>query len=164
MYALDKSQNQGEFQSRSEQGIFTGYSSESKAYRVNLPKSKKTIVSRDVKFLNGSGFDREYDEIYDENDTDDVVITVAGEPEKPDQNQDAEVEAKEPQADLRRPRKRGATVSWEELVPPPKRGRGRPRLQRIVLYCILFDMPWPARGQWANEAEYNKLVVIHQIQ
>ena len=28
----------------------------------------------------------------------------------------------------RRTRKRGATVSWEKLVQPPKRGRGRPRL------------------------------------
>ncbi|RVX01687.1 Retrovirus-related Pol polyprotein from transposon RE1 [Vitis vinifera] len=36
---------------KSEPGIFIGYSSTSKAYRIYLPQNNKIVVSRDVKFL-----------------------------------------------------------------------------------------------------------------
>lgn len=43
-----------------------GYSNDSKAYRVWLPKSRKVVVSRDVKFINESAFDREYREVLEQ--------------------------------------------------------------------------------------------------
>lgn len=60
VFELDKNPQKGKFDSRSKEGIFIEYSNESKAYRVWLPKSRKVIVSRDVKFLNKSAFDHEY--------------------------------------------------------------------------------------------------------
>ena len=36
---------------KSEPGIFIGYRSTSKAYRIYLPQNSKIVVSRDVKFL-----------------------------------------------------------------------------------------------------------------
>ena len=36
---------------KAEVGIFVGYSSQSKTYRVYMPHADKVIVSRDVKFM-----------------------------------------------------------------------------------------------------------------
>jgi len=36
---------------KTELGIFVGYNSNSKAYRINLPQTNKVIVHKDVKFL-----------------------------------------------------------------------------------------------------------------
>ena len=44
-----------------EPGIFIGYSSTSKAYKIYLPQTSKIVVSRDVKFLewgNGAGMSK----------------------------------------------------------------------------------------------------------
>lgn len=66
LFVLDKNPQKGKFYSRSEKGIFVGYSNESKAYRIWLSKSRKVIVSRDVKFVNELAFDREYQEFLEE--------------------------------------------------------------------------------------------------
>lgn len=63
-FVLNKNPQKGKLDSRSEEGIFMGYSNESKAYRVWLPKSRK--LSRDVKFINESAFDHEYQEFLEE--------------------------------------------------------------------------------------------------
>ena len=42
--------------------IFTGYSSESKAYRLYDPINKKIIISRDVEFLENQSWDGSVDE------------------------------------------------------------------------------------------------------
>ncbi|MCI11517.1 copia-type polyprotein [Trifolium medium] len=47
---------------KAEPGIFVGYSSTSKAYRIYLPQSNKVIVSRDVKFLESDSWNWEDDE------------------------------------------------------------------------------------------------------
>lgn len=108
-------QNKGKFESRSEPGIFVGYSQESNAYRIYMPSGKNTIVSRDVKFLSYSGFKREYWEVMDEENAIEIYlinVQAKAEPER------------------RRAPKRGATVSWSELVQPAKRGQGRPTIMR----------------------------------
>lgn len=51
---LDKNPNKGKFDSRAHKGIFVGYSDTSRGYRIWLPKTRKTIIARDVKFLEGS--------------------------------------------------------------------------------------------------------------
>lgn len=118
--------NRGKFDSRSEEGIFVGYDRQSKAYRVHLPRSKQTIASRDVKFMGESAFRHEYKEILDADDSPCDEIEV--ESSKPEEDNEDEEQR---QIDVvRRGRKRGSTVSWEELVQPMKRGRGRPRLIR----------------------------------
>ena len=46
---------------KAEVGIFIGYSSISKAYRIYLPKNKKVIVSIDVKFFESKSWSWEND-------------------------------------------------------------------------------------------------------
>ena len=46
---------------KAEVGIFIGYSSISKAYRIYLPKNNKVIVSRDVKFFKSESWSWEND-------------------------------------------------------------------------------------------------------
>ncbi|CAL5368182.1 unnamed protein product [Camellia sinensis] len=56
---------------KAESGIFVGYSSISKAYRIYLPQSNKVIVSRDVQFFELDNWSWENDkklEIQEEND------------------------------------------------------------------------------------------------
>lgn len=52
VFVTNRTPDRGKLEPRSREGIFIGYSSTSKAYRIWLPEEKKTITSRDVKFLN----------------------------------------------------------------------------------------------------------------
>ncbi|KAL7290151.1 hypothetical protein TKK_0015865 [Trichogramma kaykai] len=54
-HVLNKSPTKGKFDRRGLEGIFLGYSDDSKAFRVWLTKAKKIIASRDVKFSGTSG-------------------------------------------------------------------------------------------------------------
>lgn len=45
-----------------------GYDSNSKAYRVHIPTSRKLVISCDVKFMSEPVFRQEYEEIFDEKD------------------------------------------------------------------------------------------------
>ena len=47
---LDKNPTKGKFDPRGTEGLFMGYSEQSKAYRIWIPSQQKVIVSRDVKF------------------------------------------------------------------------------------------------------------------
>ena len=152
VFVKDKTPNKGKFDSRAIQGIFVGYDTSSKAYRVHIPESRKTVVSRDVKFMSESAFRHEYREILDENDfgSGDIIVDLRKKetneevPQKPKkilravrggarsstvfkQQSKAESMDRIPQ---RTSKKRGATLSWEMLVEPSKRGRGRPKLIR----------------------------------
>ena len=51
VYVLDKKLGKSKLDPRSETGLFLGYSSESKAYRVWLPEQKKVTIARDVRFI-----------------------------------------------------------------------------------------------------------------
>ena len=42
---------QDKLDKKTETGIFVGYNSQSKTYRVYMPHANKVIVSRDVKFM-----------------------------------------------------------------------------------------------------------------
>ena len=46
---------------KTEVGIFIGYSSISKAYRIYLPENNKVIVSKDVKFFESESWSWEND-------------------------------------------------------------------------------------------------------
>lgn len=51
VFCLDKVPDKGKFETRSRKGIFLGYSTNSKGFRVWLPKERKIEITRDVKFL-----------------------------------------------------------------------------------------------------------------
>ena len=69
---MDKRQSKGKFDSRGQEGIFLGYSEESKACRIYLQNKRDTIISRDVKFTSTPGFKREYREIMEDIETGDT--------------------------------------------------------------------------------------------
>lgn len=50
-FVLNKEINQDKFGSRSKEGVFVGYSDESKAYRIWIPNERKIAITRDVKFV-----------------------------------------------------------------------------------------------------------------
>ena len=124
---LDKNPQKGKFDSRSEQRILTGYSTECKAYPVYLPKSRKIVVSIDVKFMSEFGCGHEYKEIFENEDCNNKMDIEMDKQSNAESDHEVVTEKCE---EPRRTRKRGATVSWEELVQPPKCGRGRSRLLR----------------------------------
>ena len=51
VYVSDRTPSLGKLQPRAKKGIFIGYSTESKGFRVWLQNERKIVVSRDVKFL-----------------------------------------------------------------------------------------------------------------
>lgn len=51
VFVSDTTPGKEKFQPRAKEGIFVGYSSESKAYRIWVPAERKIHISRDVKFL-----------------------------------------------------------------------------------------------------------------
>ncbi|KMQ88628.1 retrovirus-related pol polyprotein from transposon tnt 1-94 [Lasius niger] len=51
VFVTDTTPGKGKFQPRAKEGIFVGYSSESKAYRVWIPTERRIHISRDVRFL-----------------------------------------------------------------------------------------------------------------
>lgn len=157
VFVKDKNPNKGKFDSRAIEGIFTGYDTESKAYRVYVQTTKKIIVSRDVKFMTKFGFGREYQEIFDDNCDENVIVDIRhsgnSEEGRSEHEENREEQVEEPRRTLRAvrgtarklraedqqlnaaprekiPKKRTATLSWDRLVGPSKRGRGRPRLVR----------------------------------
>ena len=61
-YAHVSNEQRKKLDNKSVKCIFTGYSSESKAYRLYNPITKKIIISRDVEFLENQSWDRPVDE------------------------------------------------------------------------------------------------------
>lgn len=127
-YYKEKGKPKGKFESRSQLGIFVGYDTQSKAYRIHDPTTRKIIVSRDVKFMNETAFRHEYKEIldeekdnYEDRDTDEEQIRV---------ELNASNETKEDNRKVLRSRRDGNKSNWENLIEPSKRGKGRPRLIR----------------------------------
>lgn len=154
VYYKDKGSQKGKFDSNSKLGIFMGYDVQSKAYRVHDPTTRKIIVTRDVKFMNETAFRNEYKEILDEEesiDSDEILVDLnINDREKKEEDRRTVLRAKRSSHRIQRSaesvcdqdedknrgllrRKRTATVSWEKLVEPSKRGRGRPRLVRTGL-------------------------------
>lgn len=52
VYVMYRSPGKGKLEPKSREGIFVGYSNESKAYKIWIPKERKFEISRDVKFVN----------------------------------------------------------------------------------------------------------------
>lgn len=151
-YYKDKGKPKRKFESRSQLGIFVGYDIQSKAYRIHDPATRKIIVTRDVKFMNETAFRHEYKEILDdEEDTDEEEVRIelnASNANNKRKDYNCKIlKANKNVARSRRSlerihepeedgdsgplyRKRKSTVSWENLIEPSKRGRGRPRLIR----------------------------------
>lgn len=129
---LDRQPGKGKFEARGKEGIFVGYADESKGYRIWSIKDKKVLISRDVKFTNvnkrnegvpdvifpddvleenGDGEERSHQEDY----IDVPLNTVANED---DADREDDPEGSEPEAEE------------NEICEAPRRGRGRPTLQR----------------------------------
>lgn len=53
VFVMNRSSGKGKLEARSRKGIFVGYSSESKAYRIWLPEERRIDTSRDVSFTDG---------------------------------------------------------------------------------------------------------------
>lgn len=143
-YSLINKPNQGKVEPRSRKGIFLGYSENSKAYRVWLPKYKRVEISRDVRFVedinvrtdddpsprNTRANSRSDDEYANGRDVDhdDIIIDMnfRGSDQKnvgrnaidtgEDDRSDGPVE--------------GASETDESEIVPPRRGSGRPRIVR----------------------------------
>ena len=50
VYILDRTSHKGKFEKKTKNGVFLGYSEESKGYRVWIPSEHKVEISRDVEF------------------------------------------------------------------------------------------------------------------
>jgi hypothetical protein len=61
VYCHVPSDKRTKLDSTTTKGIFIGYSETSKAYRVYVPTSKKTVVRRDVRFEEEKSFSKSYD-------------------------------------------------------------------------------------------------------
>jgi transposase InsO family protein len=59
VFRLDRQPNRGKFDSRAKEGVFLGYSEESKGYGVWMPNERKVEITRDVKFLEAVITDRD---------------------------------------------------------------------------------------------------------
>lgn len=114
---LDNRQGKSKLQKKTKEGIFLGYSNESKGYRVWIPETKSLITSRDVKFF-GSSKNGEFEDFFptQESSEDSKQITPHV----------VEVEIFSPTESAK-----PADLSQEnEDETNSKRGRGRPRLRR----------------------------------
>lgn len=88
VFVKDKNPGKGKFESRATPGIFVRYGSQSKADQVHLPESRKSIVSRDVKFMLEPAFLHKYPEILDEPNGGRVRTNVdIKKPRVPEENQ-----------------------------------------------------------------------------
>lgn len=178
-YYKDKGSQKGKFDSSSELGIFMGYDIQSKAYRIHDPKTRKIIVTRDVKFMNETAFRHEYKEILDEEDSinGEMVVDLNMPNENNEEKKKAPLKARRDGGKMRKSfeniyepdeernrgvtlRKRTATVAWERLVEPlKKRGRlvrtgfvERPRLDyRSVNEYIATDTEPESESEESDE-------------
>lgn len=137
VYVLDKSPAKGKFDPRSKKGIFVGYPREVKGYRVWMPKEKKIIIARDVKFLElrkSSYNDRKSVDIFN-------LPSIAEIEEKQKGTEMRSIELtrkastptmkpKSPNSDVETPVKGRSRTSNEDPLQASARGRGRPRLLR----------------------------------
>jgi len=62
-FFLNKSPNKSKFEVRGIEGLFVGYSTISKAYRIWVPNERKIVVTRDVRFTNELKPDNKYEDI-----------------------------------------------------------------------------------------------------
>lgn len=141
---LDKSPSKGKLEPRATEGIFIGYADTSKGYRVWIPKDRKVVVTRDIKFLSEFHATNNHSDLTKETSDDrkDVSLSndtytfrdlsgeIAGSdvstthqpPDEPGNDiVDAAPEQREDDVD---PPNDENTESEE---PPPMRGPGRPR-------------------------------------
>lgn len=66
MLLLDKSPGKGKLEPRATEGIFIGYADTSKGYRVWIPKDRKVVITRDIKFLDGFHTADDHNDLADE--------------------------------------------------------------------------------------------------
>lgn len=62
-FVLDKTQK-GKFDSRSFECVLAGYSTETKAYRLWCHKTRKIVMSRDIRFVDQMGFNENFQEFF----------------------------------------------------------------------------------------------------
>jgi hypothetical protein len=121
VFRLDRQPNRGKFDSRAKEGVFLGYSEESKGYRVWMPNERKVEITRDVKFLEGT---EKKAEIFTEFVPDDLFKGETDEVESPRyvgiEMRSAE-EVENPEEEVQ------DEIEEEPVV---RRERGRPRLVR----------------------------------
>ena len=123
---LDKSPNKDKFAPRSREGKFVGYPRESKGYRVWIPKEKRVVIARDVKFFDE--FDEEKDDTFRDFEVTETSLRRESTREsvrrKTSGNQSDDSRSRSTsQADE-------PMVSVQTLNNENRRGRGRPRLVR----------------------------------
>ena len=88
-YVLIKDNSNGKFDSKSEQCVLVGHSNEAKAYRLWNPRKPNLTISRDVMVLDKMYFKNEYENIYENlesNSSDDVFLEIPLVTETPKEN------------------------------------------------------------------------------
>ena len=138
-YVLDKAHNKGKFDRRGIEGIFVGYSNESKAYRVWIPEEKKIRVTRDVRFLDEFDPEDKFDDIISHETTNgrfqmvnDGITEIGGNQTDPEEEVQAQEILRETNASSGPPiiSTRDCSLDTEDDVNEAvatKRGPGRPR-------------------------------------
>lgn len=167
VFCLDKTTTKGKFDVRAKEGLFIGYSEESKGYRVWMINSNKVDITRDVKFLEGNfGTSREpFEDFYTTNssgdnfvdDTDCITVELTNEMNAQRLEDEPEDIDFEPVEDYVAP-----DVDEEEAVPermdiPPRRGRGHYRIVRTG------ERGRPRKMYPVNEAAFIDVACIAEI-
>ncbi|KMQ86259.1 retrovirus-related gag-pol polyprotein [Lasius niger] len=129
VFSLNTRPGKEKFDPRSKEGIFLGYSEDSKGYRVWIPSEKKIEMIRDVKFLKMPEVEsQDYKEFTPEDSSKDInhsngnnIIIEANPLEEIDELEPLDQAAQE---DM---------VQEEPLPDTPRRAPGRPRIERTGL-------------------------------
>lgn len=84
-YVLMKGNSKGKFDSKSEECVLVGYSSEAKAYRLWSPRKRNIIISRDVEIMQRMHYEDEYEDIHEypelaDDDTGDLEVSLENTP------------------------------------------------------------------------------------
>lgn len=119
VYCLNRDRGKGKFDQRCKEGIFIGYSEETKGYRVWLPNERKTEISRDVKFLESTGTQEiEFEDFFPEEEPAEIIPKSSN-----NHNVLVEIEEIDSESAAENGNEREYGIQEENEV---KRGRGRP--------------------------------------
>lgn len=164
VYCLDRVPGKGKFEERTKKGVFLGYATNSKGYRVWLPDEGKVEVTRDLRFLQGredpptigEGIAPQ-DTAAPQEDSLDIPDEVAEIELKPTENNPDVLQ----EDDVREDPDHDAGV--EET---PRRGPGRPRILRTGARGRprkIFSAPREAANVADDESSYLAEVPIKKV-
>ncbi|XP_072758710.1 uncharacterized protein [Anoplolepis gracilipes] len=134
VFCLNRALTRGKFDAKSREGIFIGYTEQSKGFRIWLPKSRKVEITRDVRFLeNDLGTsDKSSESFYPEDAVQDRSIdqkVIDGDIDIEMISEPINITPEDPDEEVGD--KPGGADAQEETA--PVRRRGRPRIIRTGL-------------------------------